>query len=323
MPLLVETVPPLAYTVRGRWEDPLGLTYRLEPDGGPVEPALFEELVEDAVAAWNATGLVHMRPAPDGAEPHFSLRWGAAASADDPGGFGTDTSVAMTGRVEPGTFVAFDPDRPWLEAEGEGASFAQAALHELGHVLGLGHSSWSAALMYGAREFAGTEIGPADRAGLEALYGAGPGEPGDYVVDERVVARGTPALDESSWALFDTDGDGDDELMVWSHRPEDRLAWQAFHFARNAAGDIVLARTVGPMSNVGGARVLGAVEDGERFLFVERSPEVTVRLRFDTRGRPLRAELADPPPFPRPAAQLVGDLDGDGTLEAMTRLGSP
>ena len=331
MSVFVETVPPLAYTVRGRWEDPLGLSYRIEADGGPLEPALFERLVHDAVAAWNDTGLVRMSPAPEGAEPHFFLRWGAAASADNPGGFGHDTSVAMTGPVEAGTFVAFDPERAWQEGQGEGASFSQAVLHELGHVLGLGHSSWSAALMYSAREFAASEIGPADLAGLEALYGEASGSVGDWVVDGRLAVRGTPALAESSWGIFDTDGDGDDELMVWSHRREDRGAWQAFHFARapegpSGPGRIVLERTVGPMANVadaagmGDARALGVVEDGARFLYVERSAEVTLRLEFDSRGRPLRPEQAEPVAFPRPAPSLEGDLDGDGILESIARL---
>ncbi|KAK5645914.1 hypothetical protein RI129_004378 [Pyrocoelia pectoralis] len=67
--------------------------------------------------------------------------------------------------------VILDKDEPWTK-EGEGVNLFQIALHEIGHSLGLGHSSKRNSIMYpyylGYRENAGLDID--DVKGITALY---------------------------------------------------------------------------------------------------------------------------------------------------------
>jgi hypothetical protein len=71
--------------------------------------------------------------------------------------------------------ISFDASRNWTMTDSNGViDFESVALHELGHVVGLGHSAQSAAVMTGTYK-AGTlrrQLHTDDLAGLFNLYGA-------------------------------------------------------------------------------------------------------------------------------------------------------
>jgi hypothetical protein len=252
--------------------------------------------------------------------------WSRAGSSDNPAGrFGRDTSVAATGPVGPGCAIVFDAGRTWSESSGSGASLFQAAVHEIGHALGLGHVEEPSAVLHPQRENGRTQLSPGDLAGLQSLYGGGSEGPGDLVIEG---ARPVPALrrtappDVSDWALFDTDGDGDDEILVWAIGARAPGVLTAYHFS---AGPL-LQRTVGPVFGIGGygSRVtLGRTPDGERCIDVAWPDSSASRWCFGDDGIPGRSRPLDPqellPSHPA-AGSLTGDLDGDARVERIRRV---
>jgi hypothetical protein len=316
-------LPP--FTVRGRLSEPRGLDYRIESQDTPLPEAALRDVLERARAGWSATGVV--RVAGTAGEADFVFSWARAQSPTNPDGrFGRDTSVAATGPMGPACQVVFDADRTWSEAPGSGLSLHQAAVHEIGHVLGLGHTEDPTAVLHAQRENGRTLLAPADLAGLHSLYGGGSDGPGDLVID---AERPVPALRRvappgaSDWTLFDTDGDGDDEILVWATGARAAGVLTVYHFSRGP----LLERSTGPHLGIGGygARLfVGRTADGERCIDVSWPDSAVSRWSFGSDGVPGARR-------PIPADELLacsagehadatGDLDGDGQPERVRRV---
>lgn len=348
------------FAVRGRLAPPVSLTWRALPEGGPVDGATLRGLVQAAADAWSADGSVRFRPAADDEPADVTLSWHRAA--DDPCRlFGYGVGVAHTGPVGPGTFVHLDAARTWPAAGADAhGTLASAVAHELGHVLGLDHAEDPDTLMHPDTHRAAPAAG--DWAGLRSLYGGGADGPGDVFV-ERLPdgARAGPALRGvappafTELALFDTNGDGADELLMWRTDPAGLGALTIHSFAPAAAGEAPgprLVRSLGPLLDlvpVGDTTALRHAPDGRRWIV--SGPPGARRVRgFDERGllrAPGWAELraldveallagpgppvlratgalpgaAQAPPTDGAAAdELAGDLDGDGRQERVRRL---
>lgn|GEM_PF-1964056 len=258
------------FSVRGRLDDPWGITWRAESEAGPVDQRVFLDALEHAMAAWSASGLVAFRPAAEGqiATVRFGWRRGEHGGCR---AFGVDPATAHTGPMGTSTFVHFDAGRRWSVGEatdpdpsgGAVHSLEQAAMHELGHVLGLGHSAESRALM--SPDTHAEVPTESDLAGLRSLYGRGGLRgPADLLVlalrpgatpGGSLGQPVSPGLSEvapagrSAVAVFDTDGDGDDELLVWRTDVRGLGALMIYHFVQSPWAD---AR-----ADAGGARQLG------------------------------------------------------------------
>ncbi len=163
------TEPP-AFSVRGRLDDPLAITWRLDLEGCPVDPDEFRDAVIRAHASWTATGVVGFREAVTSDAPAVVYAWRRAAHGTCTP-FGVDTSVAHTGPFGPGTFVHLDAGRDWSE-RGR-LSLFHTSLHETGHVLGLGHSPDPAAVMFATDDVVRERLSSSDLAGIHSLYGGG------------------------------------------------------------------------------------------------------------------------------------------------------
>ena len=311
------------FSVRGRWDDPRQLRYRIDDSGSPVAAARFVAAVQAAAAAWNQTGLVHLARAEDDPAA-LTLCWRRGHhGACEP--FGPSTAIAHSGPVRAGSFIHFDAGHDWGAGEGgEGDLVFSTALHELGHLLGLGHSADPGAVM-NVRPDRPQRIAPADLDGLRSLY-AQPAPPGpdDVALLDREGAlvrtlHGIAPAGRSAAALFDTTGDGRAELLVWRTDPQGHGALMAYAFGPGAQ----LVESRGPMlgATAKGAKVtLRRTATGDRLLCNEFPGGILKTQRFDDDGL-LVAWTGAPADAEQAACVEVGDgdVDGDGSPEQLLR----
>jgi hypothetical protein len=175
-------------------------------------PTLAEEfaIIESAFATWTAvSGLTAVAVpdsgapggAPEGVGGHLGdIRIGLIA-----GGYSSETVIAHA--YHPGTEALYGPggtimgdlhlnaDKVFVDdpdaLPGTGVyDLETVILHELGHSLGLGHTTFPGAVMGSSYIGANRSLSPDDMAGIEHIYGPPVPEPGTFIV----IALGIAAL---------------------------------------------------------------------------------------------------------------------------------
>jgi hypothetical protein len=327
-----ERVAPAAFAIRGRQANPLTLTYAIAGNGEPEADRRLLAAIEAAAATWSESELVQFRAAREDEIPTVTFSWERGEHGEcSP--FGIDGSIAHTGPMSDAMFTHLDAGRTWGP---DGDSMFVATLHELGHVLGLGHSMDAESVM--ARDERHATIQWMDWAGLHSLYGGDSDVAGSLRL-QRQQANGTwttsctlegvaPA-GITAWSLFDTDADGDDEVLVWRTDGvgHDDLMIYSFEGSSDGQGPRLL-ETRGPYLNLmrGGEVFLEDMGEDRRFLIVRElgADLASIRVRqFEASGGLTKATpdvvLAlqkahanhDTPPVRR----HEGDLDGDGLID--------
>ncbi len=107
-------------------------------------------------------------------------------------------------------FLHFDDDEQWVDSDAQDIDLETVAAHEIGHTLGLAHSSNPNALMYPSYSGPHRSLDPDDIAGVQSLYGASSAQEPAPQAPPR-DATPPPATGQ------DSDGDGigdDDEVLV-------------------------------------------------------------------------------------------------------------
>lgn len=297
--------------MRGRWSDPSGILVRVDDEDGLAEAA------RRALDAWERSGVVGFRWANREDVADLELAW-RKDSEDECGGFGPGHASAHAGPARPGTFVHFDAGRDW-----SGDELARVAVHEVGHVLGLGHGDAPDSILQPDPPRSVIEPGPTDFAALHSLYGGGEDGPADLWVRRGgatlLILRRVAPAGRTDFALFDTDGDGKDDLVVWRTDREGQGTVLVYRFEHGPR----LAATQGPRygMTVPGATVrLAETADAKRVL-------VTLGGGGDVAFARSFADGTDAGPvsdharvsFESTPLVRAGDLDGDGVLEEVSR----
>jgi hypothetical protein len=224
------TPPPQAFSIQGgKWPQPGGLgspvtiTYSYnnlldgglkQPNGQPLPASLIRASVEEAFSLWASVVPLHFVEVPDqGPEPptgggypngqfgQIRFNHTFINGPDIPG----QQPMAKAQAYFPSTGgnlggdVFFDNGDPWQQSGTLPIpDVLGATIHELGHSLGLGHSSLPQANMYWIftryqGPGTGAALHPDDIAGIQQVYGAGVGS---------VTPLSTVVPEPAAWMLI-------------------------------------------------------------------------------------------------------------------------
>src|SRR5882672_5356361 len=140
---------------------------------------LYQSVVQQAIQTWASVSALVFNQVAD--SNIVDIRIGFA-NLNTP----TTSTVGLTNWLSHGAFLSPDvlvgledpgqvpiiSTNGVLSYQGYSAQFYQVVLHEIGHALGLGHSSDPSAVMYPTLTAADRDLGPSDIAGIDAIYHA-------------------------------------------------------------------------------------------------------------------------------------------------------
>lgn len=184
---------------RPKWTTPV-ITWSFAAAAGVFSNAIgpdYQALVQQAVARWDGVAGISLVQAPDSADA--GIRIGFSAFGPNSSEIGETNYTYYNGPAPafaPGiTVAAEDPAERGLGSTllyaGTQTSLYQVILHELGHALGLGHSTDPASVMYPVATPANRDLNAGDLEAIQGLYGA----QGFVMTDITTGASSTPAGD--------------------------------------------------------------------------------------------------------------------------------
>ena len=196
-----------------------------------IDGAALQNLVRAAFEVWESVADIDFREvASDAAD--VLLGWDAF---DGAGGTLAETSWQYVEEITQHSEIAFDPAETWSTGGGApGFDFLAAAVHEIGHAIGLSHTDSAASVMYPQLHGAFASLPSADVATIQALYGASP-----LALGAPIIFNGTIGSDMVSGQSADDvlagdagndvihGGDGDD--ILYGNEGDDRLYGDGGH----------------------------------------------------------------------------------------------
>jgi len=315
-PLLAAPHP--AFTVLGRWDDASALRVYVDSAGAHESGMRLDRAVQDALLEWAEGDRVGFEFVSEAASADAVYSWRQGAH-DKCSPFGHDARVAHTGPLRKGepVFVHFDAGKPWTQKD-----LRRAALHETGHVLGLGHSEDPVALMHPEDDPRRDRLRASDLAGRASLYGTSwSGGANLGLEDGTPLLCGVLPAGLTGFDIGDTDYDGDEEVLVWRTDVAGHGMLMIYHFAPGPR----LERTAGPMYGMMLPNTVGCtIGSNDQLLFGVEKPDGKWIVRYFDAGIPvawngdlskLDFSEAKTRKYPHP-----GDLDGDGTRETLQPL---
>ena len=310
------TWPP--FTVMGRRTDPGNLKWRIDPADCPVAPERFREAAIRAMNRWQDTGAARFLEVEPARQADLVFSW-HGGEHDECRFIEWDGGVAHAAGEGPALAVIhFNKDVDW-----DRRSLFCAALHEIGHILGLGHSPVAHAVMYGGYDETHVALTEHDLAGLHTIYGGGEDAANDLAIvhfdADGSPKTAAPALRrvlpaDCRFTVLDANGDGNDDVLVW--RGDRKLGpMMRYAFMINAR----IEKSTGPF--------VGITRPDRDTWVAEAQNGDTVLLDVRDDGRYVASGFNDAgiPGEPLPKGPLVlknglADRDGDGVLEQRTPL---
>lgn len=224
------------YQAISRWST-LDIEYAFINGTEKLEGDTEWDLVRQAFALWAAQSPLTFTEVDSTNTADIVIGWASGDHGDGDPFDGPGDVLAHASFPNPyddrQVFLHFDDDERWVNSETSNVDLLTVAAHELGHALGLAHSSDPNALMYPSYDGPRRFLGDDDIAGIQELYGVdsapqpapdvpendsppatdGQDVDGDGIADEdEILATGTDPENP------DSDGDGLGDGVEVSHR---------------------------------------------------------------------------------------------------------
>jgi hypothetical protein len=164
------------YRAISTW-DKLDITYAFVNGTTRLAGDLELDLVRRAFALWAQQTPLNFAEVTDDSAADIVIGWAAGDHGDGDPFDGPGDVLAHASFPNPydngQVFLHFDDDERWVDSETRDVDLLTVAAHEIGHTLGLAHSSNPSALMYPSYDGPRRFLGEDDIAGVQSLYGVG------------------------------------------------------------------------------------------------------------------------------------------------------
>jgi hypothetical protein len=201
------------YRAISRW-DKLDITYTFVNGTGQLEGEVERDLIRRAFALWAEQTALNFTEVADSATADIVIGWAVGDHGDGDPFDGPGDVLAHASFPNPydnsQVFLHFDDDERWVDSETRNVDLLTVAAHEIGHTLGLAHSSDPNALMFASYSGPRRFLSEDDIAGVQAIYGVGSApEPAPEAPPQNATPPPASGQDSDQDGLSD-----DDEVLV-------------------------------------------------------------------------------------------------------------
>ena len=151
------------------------ITYYFINGTGKINGSAERDLIRAAFALWADETPLTFNEVSDSAQADILIGWAEGEHGDGDPFDGPGDVLAHASYPNPyqnrQVFLHFDDSEKWVNSETQNVDLLTVAAHEIGHNLGLDHSSDPNALMYPSYSGPHRFLGQDDVAGVQSLYG--------------------------------------------------------------------------------------------------------------------------------------------------------
>src|SRR5215216_5492590 len=181
---------------------------------GKLDGNIERDVIRQAFDLWSQQTPLKFTEVFNEADVDISIGWAVGEHGDGDPFDGPGDILAHASFPNPyddsQVFLHFDDDERWVNSDTQNVDLLTVAAHEIGHTLGLAHSSTPNALMYPSYSGPHRFLDDDDIAGVQSLYGASSAQdPAPQAPPQDATPPPTTGQD--------SDGDGisdDDEVLV-------------------------------------------------------------------------------------------------------------
>jgi matrixin/thrombospondin type 3 repeat protein len=216
-PAGAEDAPISAYSAISRWNK-LDIAYFFINGTDKLQGDSEREVVRQAFDLWTQPTPLTFTEVSSQSQADIVIGWASGEHGDGDSFDGPGDVLAHASFPNPyddgAVFLHFDDDERWANTGTQNVDLLTVAAHEIGHTLGLDHTSDPEALMYPSYSGPHRFLGSDDIAGAQSLYGvASAPQPGPNVPTND---EPPPSADQDS----DQDGIADqDEILITGTDP--------------------------------------------------------------------------------------------------------